>query len=269
MAKGRDGKRTAKDSFADQEQNRLVMENLQEVSYIARRIHSRIPEHIEFDDLMESGVVGLLEAIRHYDPSRQVKLRSFARLRIEGAILDSLRELDWSPRELRRRGRQIEDTLNRLRMRMGRTPAQDEVATELGLTLESLDHLLCELRGLDLGSLEALSAQNARGDDGCACIPSRDEDPLSQCLRSESREILGRALEELSERERRVIALYYVEDLTMKEVGAVLGVGEGRISQIHAAALLRLRARLKDAPGDGPDRASRIPAFQASDEVSA
>jgi len=244
----------------DGERERLVMENLAEVSYIAKRIHSRIPEHIEIEDLMDSGVLGLLEAINHYDPNRQIKLMTFAKLRIEGAMLDSLRDLDWSPRELRKKGRQLEDALHRLRSRMGRAPAQDEVAAELGLTLESLDQLLCELRGLDLGSLEAVSAQSERGDQPYPCVTSRDEDPLHQCLRSESREILARALDELPDRDRELIALYYVEDLTMKEVGAVLGVGEGRISQLHAAALNRLRRRLQEMLA--PRQAANAPGEQ-------
>lgn len=239
----------ALERLGDQERKRLVMENLAEVGYIARRIHSRIPEHIELEDLMDSGIVGLLEAINHYDSTRQVKLMTFAKLRIEGAILDSLRDLDWSPRELRKKGRQLEDALHRLRSRMGRAPAGDEIAAEMGLTLESLDHLLCELSGLEIGSLEAIGAHNERGDPVYPCVPSRDEDPLSLCLRSESREILARALDELSLRDRQLIALYYVEDLTMREIGAVLGVGEGRVSQLHAAALLRLRTLIEELVG--------------------
>lgn len=239
----------ALERLGDQERKRLVMENLAEVGYIARRIHSRIPEHIELEDLMDSGIVGLLEAINHYDSTRQVKLMTFAKLRIEGAILDSLRDLDWSPRELRKKGRQLEDALHRLRSRMGRAPAGDEIAAEMGLTLESLDHLLCELSGLEIGSLEAIAVRNERGDPVYPCVPSRDEDPLSLCLRSESREILASALDELSVRDRQLIALYYVEDLTMREIGAVLGVGEGRVSQLHAAALLRLRTRIEELVG--------------------
>jgi RNA polymerase sigma factor FliA len=242
----------------ENERHRLVMENLPEVGYIARRIHSRTPGQVEIEDLMGSGVVGLLEAIDHYDPSRRTKLMSFAKLRIEGAMLDSLRDLDWSPRELRKKGRQLEDALHRLRSRMGRPPAEDEIAAEMGMTLESLDHLLCELRGLDVGSLEAMAAR----DQTYRCLASHHDDPMRLCLQSEFREILTQALSELPERDREVIALYYVEDLTMKEVGALLGLGEGRISQIHAAVLTRLRSRLQqlltprlapDAPQNPPD----------------
>ena len=229
-----------------QERDRLVLENLSEVSYIARRIRNRVPEHIAFEDLMDSGVVGLLEAINHYDPKRHTKLITFARLRIEGAILDSLRDLDWGPRELRKKGRQLEEALHRLRSRMGRAPLEEEIAAEMGLSPESLGDLLCELRGLELGSLEEMRAQNPGSERNCHLIPSRDQDPLGLYLQAELRAILARALAELSERDREVIALYYVEELTMKQVGAVLGVGEGRVSQIHAAALLRLRSLLQE-----------------------
>ena len=251
----------------EQERDRLVMENLPEVTYIAKRIHNRIPQHIDFEDLMESGVVGLLEAINHYDPSRKIKLMTFAKLRIEGAILDSLRTLDWSPRELRKKGRQLEDVLHRLRSRIGRAPASDEIAGEMGMTLASLDHLLCELRGLDLGSLEAITAPNERGDQTFQGIPSPDQDPLGLFLESEWREILTSALSELSERDRGVITLYYGEDLTMKEVGAVLGVGEGRISQIHAAALLRLRSHLQKLLSPPPPPHPQATRLQACAEL--
>jgi RNA polymerase sigma factor FliA len=254
-------KREATNQLEEQERHRLVMENLSEVGYIARRIRNRIPEHIALEDLMDSGVVGLLEAINHYDPRRHTKLMTFARMRIEGAILDSLRDLDWSPRELRKKGRQLEDTLHRLRSRMGRPPHDEEIAAEMGLTLESLDTLLYELRGLDLGSLEEMTAQNQRGDPFYRPIPSRDEDPLGLCLQSELRDILARALDELPERDREVMALYYVEELTMKQVGAVLGVGEGRVSQIHSAVLVRLRSRLQEllTPRETPESQSAHP----------
>jgi RNA polymerase sigma factor for flagellar operon FliA len=247
------------EDLEDIERDRLVIENLVEVSYIARRIHSRVPEQVDLDDLMGSGVVGLLEAINHYDPKRQTKLMTFAKLRIEGAILDSLRDLDWSPRELRRKGRQLEEALHRLRMRMGRPPAQDEIAAEMGLTLESLDHLLCELRGLDLGSLEAMTTPNEQGEQANVSVPSHDEDPLRQCLRSESRDVLVRALNELPKRDRELIRLYYIDDLTMKEVGARLGVGEGRVSQIHGAVLLRLRLRIQELLTPQPSESAAPP----------
>ncbi|HKV39654.1 MAG TPA: FliA/WhiG family RNA polymerase sigma factor [Blastocatellia bacterium] len=230
-----------------EERDRLVLENLPQVNYIARRVYSRISEQVPLEDLMSAGVVGLLEAINHYDPNRNVKLMTFAKLRIEGAMLDSLRDLDWSPRELRRQGRQVEEALQKLRASLGRAPSESEIAAEMGISPEALQNLLFDLKGLDLGSLEAMAAQGERGDQIYNYVPtSREEDPLYLCLQSEIRECLAQIVGELPERERQVLALYYVEELTMKEVGMVLGVGEGRISQIHSAVLLRLRSRLQE-----------------------
>jgi len=245
--------KTARESYAamsqldQEERDRLVMENLPQVNFIARRLHNRVPEQVQLEDLMNAGIVGLLEAINHYDPSRGIKLMTFAKLRIEGAMLDSLRDLDWSPRELRKKGRQVEQVMNTLRCTFGRAPSETEIAGEMGITLEALQGLLCDLRGVDLGSLEALAAGSERDDQIYNYVPtSREEDALFLCLKSELHECLKQAVSELPERERQVLALYYVEELTMKEVGAVLGVGEARISQVHSAALLRLRGRLQE-----------------------
>jgi RNA polymerase sigma factor FliA len=228
------------------DRDHLVMENLPQVNYIARRIHNRLPEHVPFEDLVNAGIVGLLEAINRYDPGRDTKLGTYAKLRIEGAMLDSLRELDWSPRELRKQGRAVEHALQTLSGSLRRAPSETEIAEEMGIDVPALQKLLLDLRGLDLGSLEALAAQSEREDQYYNYVPtSPGEDPLYLCLQSELREFLTQAVGELPERERQMLALYYVEELTMKEIGVVLGVGEGRISQIHSAALLRLRARLQ------------------------
>ena len=228
------------------ERDAQVMENLPQVKYIARRIHNRLPEHIPIEDLVNAGIVGLLEAIDRYEPSRDVKLATYAKMRIEGAILDTLREFDWSPRELRRQGRAVESAIQKLSGALSRAPSESEIAEEMGIEVAALQKLLLDLRGLDLGSLEAMAGQSERGDQLCHYLPtSSEDDQLYVCFQSELRTYLTQAVGELPERERQMLSLYYVEELTMKEVGAVLGVGEGRISQIHSAALLRLRARLQ------------------------
>jgi RNA polymerase sigma factor for flagellar operon FliA len=229
------------------ERDEQVMENLPQVKYIARRIHNRLPEHIPIEDLVNAGIVGLLEAIDRYEPGRDVKLATYAKMRIEGAILDTLREFDWSPRELRKQGRAVERALQKLSGSFSRAPSENEIAEEMGIEVSALQKLLLDLRGLDLGSLEAIAGQSERGDQLCNYVPtSLEEDPLYICFQSELRTYLTQALSELPERERQMLSLYYVEELTMKEIGAVLGVGEGRISQIHSAALLRLRVKLQD-----------------------
>jgi len=228
------------------DQERLLLEQLPQVRYIARRIHDRLPAHIPFDDLVQAGILGLMEALHKFDPSKHVELKTYAKHRIQGAILDSLRDLDWSPRPLRRKARQLEQAHQRLRARFGRPATEPELAIELGLELKELQHLLGDLRGLDLGSLQDEFTESGHERDTLAA-PTQGlvQEPYARCLEGELRELLTRAVSELQPRERQVLALYYFEELTMKEVGAVLGVGEARVSQIHSAALVRLRARMR------------------------
>ena len=232
----------------DEQRQALIMELLPQVRYIARHIHERLPQHILLEDLVHAGILGLLDAVEKFDPGKNVQIKSYAKFRIRGAILDSLRELDWSPRELRRQGRQIEQAYARLRGLHGRDPDEHEVATELGLSLDQFQRVLGELRGLDLGSIQADSSGDARESESlCTYIPyAPDEDPFYICAQGEMKEILAQALGELSQKERDVLSLYYFEELTMKEVGAVIGVVESRVSQIHSAAIVKLRVRLAE-----------------------
>lgn len=229
-----------------QERDQLLIEQLPQVRYIARRIHDRLPQHVDVEDLIHAGILGLMDAIEKYDPKKNVQLKSYAKYRIRGAILDSLRELDWSPRELRKRARRIEAAHRKLRYDLGRAATEQEIADELEMELEEYQQLLGELRGLDLSSLQA-----GGGEDGQEEIIQRQPadqewNPFDLCLQSEMKGLLAEAIGELNEKEKQVLALYYFEELTMKEVGAVLGVGESRVSQIHSAALVRVRARMQD-----------------------
>jgi RNA polymerase sigma factor for flagellar operon FliA len=228
-----------------EEREKLLLEHLPQVKYIARRIHDRLPAQVPLDDLIHAGVVGLIDAVEKFDPGKNVQLRSYAKFRIRGAILDSLREMDWSPRHLRRQARRIEDAHRELKLRLGRVGTEPELAKELGMKLEDFQHLLGELRGLDLGSLQAESIDPQSEEEIVSYRPGgTDKDPFFLCLHGEIRSHIASALEDLDERERQVVTRYYLEELTMKEVGAVLGVGESRVSQIHSAAIVRLRARL-------------------------
>jgi len=248
------------------DEERLLLEQLPQVRYIARRIHDRLPPHILMDDLVQAGIMGLIEALHKYDPSKNVELKTYAKHRIQGAILDSLRDLDWSPRPLRKKARQLERAHQKLRAELGRPATEPEVAIELGMELKELHRLLGDLRGLDLGSLQDEMTESGQERESLAAHPERpDQEPYSQCLQGELRDLLARAVGELPPRERQVLSLYYFEELTMKEVGAVLGVGEARVSQIHSSALVRLRARMrslleKSAPRlDGPPPAYPSP----------
>lgn len=245
-----------------EERQRLLSENLAEVRYIARRIHDRLPSHVSFDDLVHAGILGLIDAVDKFDPTRNVQLKSYARFRIRGAILDSLRQMDWSPRTLRRQARRIEDANRELAFGLGRAPTEAEIAVKLGMPLPEFQQLLGDLRGLDLGSLQGSSDENA-GEESVAPVAQRvEEDPFHLTLRAEMRGLLAQAIGELDEKEQQVLGLYYLEELTMKEVGAILDIGESRVSQIHTAALIRLRSRLQGqlkSPGDrsGPVGSTR------------
>jgi RNA polymerase sigma factor for flagellar operon FliA len=227
------------------ERERVLMEQLPQVRYIARRIHERLPRHVPFEDLVHAGVVGLIDALNKFDLSKQVQFSSYAKFRIRGAILDSLRELDWSPRELRRKGRLVDSTYCNLSGKLGRAPTENEIAQEMGIGLYELQSLLAELDGLELGSLRVESPRDGKEEDLTDRLPSKPEEtPFFQCLRTEMKHLLEQAISELPEKEQRVLALYYYEELTMKEVGTALGIGESRVSQIHSLAMVRLRARL-------------------------
>jgi RNA polymerase sigma factor for flagellar operon FliA len=231
----------------DEERERLLLEQLPQVRYIARRIHERLPRHVPFEDLVHAGVVGLIDALHKYDRGKHVQFGSYAKFRIRGAILDSLRAMDWSPRDLRRKARRLEEANNQLRSHLGRNPSEPELATELGMNLRGLQLLLGEINGLEVGSLRVESPRDGKEEDLCEYLPNDPEEtPLLLCLRSEMKTMLARAIAELPEKERQVLALYYYEELTMKEVGVVLGVGESRVSQIHSMAVIRLRARLSE-----------------------
>ena len=228
------------------ERERMMVEHLPIVRFLARRIHERLPQHVDLDDLVSAGVLGLMDAFTKFDPEKKVQFRSYAQFRIRGAILDSLRTLDWSPRDLRRKGRAVEESIRTLTARFGRPPTETEVAAELNLQLVDYQQLLGELKGLEIGTLHMERSEDS-GEEELAYIPNKpEEDPLFRCLKGEMQQRLADAIAALPERERLVMTLYYYEELTMKEIGLTLGVVESRVSQIHASAVLHLRSLLAD-----------------------
>lgn len=234
---------------ADQE--RVLLEHLPIVRFLARRIHERLPQHVDIEDLVSAGVVGLMDAFAKFDPTKKVQFRSYAQFRIRGAILDSLRTLDWSPRELRRKGRAVEEAIRVLTARLGHPPGEGEIAAEMGLTLDEYQQLLGNLKGLEIGTLHLEHSEDS-GEEELAYVPGRpDEDPLFRCLRGELEGRLADAIANLPERERLVMTLYYFEEMTMREIGLALGVVESRISQVHASAVSHLRAALRDLAARG------------------
>lgn len=222
----------------------VLLENLPLVRFVARRIHDRLPQHVELEDLVSAGIVGLIDAYNKFDNGKNVQFRSYAQFRIRGAILDSLRSLDWGSRELRRKGRAIEEAMQKLTRQLSRKPSENEVAAELGMALGGYQELVCELKNLEVGSLHETRNEDS-AEEELAYLPTPpEEDPFFQCMKREMATHLVEAIETLPEREARVLALYYVEEMTLKEIGVVLGLVESRVSQIRVAAVANLRARL-------------------------
>jgi RNA polymerase sigma factor for flagellar operon FliA len=226
------------------EREARVLRYLPQVKYIARRIHDRLPPQVPLADLVQAGVLGLLDAIERFDASRGVDFAAYARFRIRGAIVDSLREIDWSPRELRRKARLVEAATARLEQRLGRRAAEPEIAAAMELSLPAFRRLLAEIKGLDLFALDAESGAARPHAGGRDVADTRQEGAYQHCLRHEMHRQLTSAIARLPRQEQQVLALYYYEELTMKDIGKLLGVGESRVSQIHSMAVLTLRRRL-------------------------
>ena len=240
-----------------EERDELVMSQLPEVHFIARRIHRQLPAFVPLEDLVHSGVLGLLEATQKYDSTTNVRFKTFAQFRIRGAILDSLRELDRASRRIRSKSRKLNAASEKLALRFGRRATEDEIARELGLDLAALRKLAITLR-----SLESVDRQNTSGRDRTEIhdlvesAPAKaDENPFAQCLRSEMRRNLAQGMSTLTSREQEVLSFYYFEQLTMQEIASVVGVRASRVSQIHSAAIAKLRAHLQAMENGKPDAA--------------
>jgi len=226
------------------ERDNLINETLPLIKHIAHRVATRLPANIEMRDLINAGVIGLLDAIEKFEPERNVKFKTYAEVRIRGAILDSLRNLDWAPRSLRKKSKDLEKIYADLSQKLGRPATDEEVSEAMGEDIEDFHALVDQLHGLTIGSFENLSDSedsenyiNYYPDDG-------SNDPYAKFESNELTSMLAQAIEELPEKERLVLSLYYYEEFTMKEIGALLGVNESRVSQLHTKATLRLRGRL-------------------------
>jgi RNA polymerase sigma factor for flagellar operon FliA len=231
----------------------LILEHLPQIKYIAHRISAKLPAHVELNDLVSAGVLGLLDAVEKFDPTRGVKFKTYAELRVKGAILDSLRNLDWAPRSLRKRSKDLERVYKELEQRLGRPAADKEVCDELGITLEEFFELVDQIKGLNLGSFHEMASQedDRNGEPLIKYIPDAPQmDPFFVFHKSEIRNLLAGAIDALPKKERLVVFLYYYDELTMKEIGKILGVNESRVSQLHTKAMLRLRNKLRKIKED-------------------
>ena len=218
------------------------------IKYVANRIAMRLPPHIEVDDLISVGVLGLMDAITKYDSSRGAKFKTYAEFRVRGAILDELRSLDWVPRSIRQKASAVEKVVRSLESKLRRLPEDDEVAKEMDMSLDQFYRTIDETKSVPVFSLEDLGIAKESGEQQSLldCLAGKaDADPQTQIRLIELKEIIAKAIDTLPEKERLMVSLYYYEELTMKEIGAVLDITESRVSQIHSKAVLHLRTKLK------------------------
>ena len=231
--------------MTNEERERLILEHLPQVRLIARRIQERLPDSISLDDLVSTGVLGLISAIDNFDPGHNVKLKTYAEYKIRGAILDSLRGLDWAPRQKRRKSKQIEAAIAIVEQQLQGPASEDEIAAQLEISLEEYHEWLVEIRGLNLASLEY--AGNDQGKDLLHYLPDTGENLPSTLLeRAELEKLLASSIENIPEIEQTVLSLYYHEELTLREIAQVVNLHESRISQLKSQAIVRLRSQLAE-----------------------
>jgi RNA polymerase sigma factor FliA len=228
--------------------DRLILTYAPLVKYVAGRLGSGLPAHVEEGDLVSYGLLGLIGAIERFDPTRDIKFETYAIARIKGSIIDELRSMDWVPRSVRARARDIERTISSLEAKLTRAPTDEEIAHQLGITEDEFQDSLLEISRTSIAALDELWTSSSHGGDPVALIDTIEDpqaaEPQSAMAQTELREALGESIARLPEREKLVVTLYYYEELTLREIGEVLGVTESRVSQLHTKAILRLKARL-------------------------
>jgi RNA polymerase sigma factor for flagellar operon FliA len=231
--------------------DRLILTYAPLVKYVAGRLGSGLPAHVDEGDLVSYGLLGLIGAIERYEPDRDVKFETYAIARIKGAIIDELRAMDWVPRSVRSRAREIERGIAALEAKLGRAPTDEEIAEKLSITTDELETSLAEIARSSIAALDELWTVSGSGGDQIALIDTIEDteapDPQGSLTQTEMREAIADAIARLPEREKLVVTLYYYEELTLREIGEVLGVTESRVSQLHTKAILRLKARLSGA----------------------
>ena len=230
--------------------DRLILTYAPLVKYVAGRLGSGLPAHVDEGDLVSYGLLGLISAIERYDPSRDIKFETYAIARIKGAIIDELRALDWVPRSVRSRAREIERAIAELEAKTGLAPTDEQIAAKIGISVDELEESLTDISRSSIAAHDELWSLSGEGDQISLMDTIEDETgprPEAALDQTEMREALADAIARLPEREKLVVTLYYYEELTLREIGEVLGVTESRVSQLHTKAILRLKARLAGA----------------------
>ena len=226
----------------------MILQYTPFIKYIAHRLAMRLPPHISVGDLINAGVIGLMDALTKFDPNKKVEFKTYAEFRVRGAMLDELRALDWIPRSLRQKASQIEKTILHLEKKKGRSVEDAEIASELGLSLEEYYDLIDKINGISLLDMEVVSRKMPKLPDEeilNLLLDKKENDPFHLLSFKELKRVLARAIGELSHKEKVVISLYYYDELTLKEIGEVLDLTESRICQIHTKGIIKLRAKLK------------------------
>lgn len=229
---------------SEQLREELVERYLPLVRYVAGRVASRVPQTVDFDDILSWGIIGLLKAVEVFDIRRNIKFETYASSRIRGAILDALREQDFFSRTVRQKYKKLEQAHQKLSEKLGRLATEEEVAKELNLSLDELHKWTQDASPLTLLSLDEVVGEDSRLAE--LIEDETEQGPLEAVENKQSKEILMQALSELSEKEQEVLTLYYYEDLTLKEISAVLSISESRVCQIHSQSMIKLRSRLKN-----------------------
>lgn len=230
------------------ERDQLIVKYAPWVKFIALRMAAKLPAHIQAEDLISAGIIGLIDALDKFNPAREVQFKTYAHIRIQGAIKDELRALDWASRSMRQKVKRLERAYATLEHELGRPPASEEVATSLGIDIGEFENMLDAVKSTSLVSLDELGQAPPSEDKSDllkALLTREDQDPLETLNLQDLKKALTLAIAALPEKERLVLSLYYFEELTMKEVGKVLNLTESRISQLHTQAVLRLRGKLK------------------------
>ena len=230
-------------TLSDEERQSLILKHLPQVHLLARRIHGRLPETVSLDDLVSTGIVGLISAIDRFDPSRHVQLRAYAEHTIRGRILDSLRSLDWAPRQQRKRAKQIQAAIAAVEQRLQRAPTEQEIVTELNITVDRYREWQVHVRGLNLGRLEPEASDDSETP-GLLQLLSGDPNELPSAVfeRGELQRALAAAISELPEIHQTVLSMYYRDELKLREISKIIGLHESQISRIRSRAILQLRA---------------------------
>ncbi|MDR2588021.1 MAG: RNA polymerase sigma factor WhiG [Spirochaetales bacterium] len=228
-------------------QDSFVIQYAPLVKYVAGKIAVSMPHNVEFDDLVSCGTFGLLDAIKKFDPDKHVKFKTYAVTRIRGAIFDELRSVDWVPRSVRQKSREVEETIRHLESSLGRAASDKELADAMGVSLKDFERTLQKISSTSILSLNDIWYTGEDNDNvsiGDSIESPRSQGPEAIVEKEEIRQVIIRTIDELPEKEKKVLVLYYYEDLTLKEIGKVLDVTESRVSQLHTKAIIRLRAKL-------------------------